>query len=42
MKNIKEYWNWLLEYFNGDEDMAVTHFDDIELQQDFREEILEY
>jgi hypothetical protein len=38
MKNKKEYWNWLLEYFGDNEDMVVTHYDDIELQQDFREE----
>ena len=38
MKNKKEYWNWLLELFRGDEDMAVMHFDDLELQQDFKKE----
>jgi len=38
MKNKKEYWNWLLEYFNGDEDKVVIHFDDSELQQDFKKE----
>jgi len=38
MKNKKEYWNWLLEFFNGDEDAVVDNFDDIELQQDFLKE----
>ena len=38
MKNKKEYWNWLLEFFNGDEDAVVDNFEDPELYQDFREE----
>lgn len=37
MKNKKEFIDWLYEYFNGNEDMVVTNYDNEELYIDFKE-----
>lgn len=37
-KNNKKYFDWLVKYFNLNEDLAVMYYNDKELQEQYLQE----